>query len=444
MDAILPPAAPAAIPAAPVAIPAAPATVAAPSAPVATPAAPVAQTTPATVGVPAAPVAIPGGTVAAPTGVTVGIPAAPVALPGGTVAAPTGTTVGIPNAPVALPGGTVAGPTGTTVGIPNAPVAIPGGPVSTSPVTAAKLAPSITTGAFADQSFKTFLTSNVVPTAPLSGTSSFNSFLNETGLTSVSTTDFASYFQVKAQSLQTLVDKGLSNVFATADYKQGNASSLVENSLITTPMVLVGTMPNQKVIGGKADDVLICKTIGAVISGGSGLNTVVMGDDKANTKLVQSGNSWIVTGSTSSATLNDVQRVTLSDTSVALDVGGNAGTTAKILGAVFGKDAVKNKAYVGIGLDLLDKGNTSFEKLAELALGASGAKTSEEIVTKLWTNLMGTAPTPADKAPFVKMLENGTTPGALCKLAAESSINVANIDLVGLAKTGIEFAPPVS
>jgi len=276
------------------------------------------------------------------------------------------------------------------------------------------------------------------------GTSNYNSFLKETGLTSVGTTDYASYFQVKAQSLQTLVETGLSNMFATADYKQGGASSLAENLLITTPMVLVGTMPNQTVIGGKADDVLICKAIGAVLNGGAGLNTVVMADDKAKTQLVKTGNSWTVTGPTSSATLNDVQRVKLSDTTVALDVDGKAGTTAKLLGAVFGKDAVKNKAYMGIGLDLLDKGNTSFEKLAELALGASGAKTNDDIVTKLWTNLVGSAPSNADKAPFIKMLENGETPGSLCKLAAENSINLANIDLVGLAKTGIEFTPPVA
>jgi hypothetical protein len=295
-----------------------------------------------------------------------------------------------------------------------------GSSIAGVPVTAATIASSLTKGAFADSSFKSFLTTNALPTAPLQGSSSYDSFLKETGLTSLNTTDFSSYFQVKAQSLQTLVQTGLSNIFATADYKQGGASSLAANSLISTSMVLVGTMANQTVIGGKADDVLICKAIGAVLNGGAGLNTAVMSDDKAKTQFVKTGNSWVVTGPTSSATLNDLQRVKLSDTTVALDVDGKAGTTAKLLGAVFGKDAVKNKAYMGIGLDLLDKGNTSFEKLAEMALGASGAKTNDEIVTKLWTNLVGSAPSNADKAPFIKMLENGDTPGSLCKLAAES------------------------
>ena len=427
--------------------------VAAPSAPAA-PALP-AGITDAPIAIPNAPIGLPGGPVSVlPGGGPIGLPGGPVAipnapisLPGGPVSIlPGGGPISIlPGGPIVLPGGPVSVlPGGGPIGLPGGPVNFAGGPFAGLPATAASVASMVTTGAFADQSFKTFLTSNIMPTAPLLGTSNYNSFLTETGLTSVGTTDYASYFQVKAQSLQTLVATGLSNIFATADYKQGGASSFAGNSLITTPMVLVGTMPNQAVIGGKADDVLICKAIGAVLNGGAGLNTVVMSDDKAKTQLVKSGNSWVVTGPTSSATLNDVQRVKLSDTTVALDVDGKAGDTAKLLGAVFGKDAVKNKAFVGIGLDLFDKGGNSFEKVAELALGVSGARTNDEIVTKLWTNIIGAAPSNADIAPFVKMLENGVTPGALCKLAAENSINLANIDLVGLAKTGIEFTPPVA
>lgn len=57
-----------------------------------------------------------------------------------------------------------------------------------------------------------------------------------------------------------------------------------------------------------------------------------------------------------------------------MDVDGNAGTVAKIIGAVFGKQAIENKVYVGIGLSFLD-GNWSYDNLAALALDAAGAKT---------------------------------------------------------------------
>jgi len=125
---------------------------------------------------------------------------------------------------------------------------------------------------------------------------------------------------------------------------------------------------------------------------------------------------------------------------IAIDLDGNAGTTAKILGAVFDKESVSNKSYVGIGLNFLDAGWT-YDNLAGLALGAAGAKTNEQIVSLLWTNVIGTSPTATDKQPFIALLENGMSAGALAHLAADTSFNTTNINLVGLAQTGIEYIP---
>ena len=125
---------------------------------------------------------------------------------------------------------------------------------------------------------------------------------------------------------------------------------------------------------------------------------------------------------------------------IAYDIDKNAGITAKILGAVFGKDSVSNKNYVGIGLSFLDAGWT-YDNLAGLALDAAGAKTNEQVVNLLWFNVIGTKPTPADKQPFIALLENGMSAGALAHLAADSSFNTTNINLVGLAQTGIEYIP---
>jgi hypothetical protein len=129
-----------------------------------------------------------------------------------------------------------------------------------------------------------------------------------------------------------------------------------------------------------------------------------------------------------------------SDKSIAIDINGNAGTTAKLLGAVFGKESVKNKNYVGIGLNFLDAGWT-YDNLAGLALDVAGAKTNDQIVSLLWTNVIGTKPTSADKQPFIALLENGMTAGVLAHLAADTSFNIMNINLVGLAQTGIEYIP---
>jgi len=137
-----------------------------------------------------------------------------------------------------------------------------------------------------------------------------------------------------------------------------------------------------------------------------------------------------------------VERLRFDDVSLALDLNSNAGVTAKILGAVFGKSYVSNKEYVGIGLDLLDKG-MSYDTLAGLALSVAKATTNDQIVTTLWTNIVGSAPSLADKAPFIKMLADGMTPGAFAHMAAETSFNATNINLVGLSQTGLDYIPVV-
>jgi len=133
-------------------------------------------------------------------------------------------------------------------------------------------------------------------------------------------------------------------------------------------------------------------------------------------------------------------RVQLGSRHVALDVDGSAGNTAKVLGAILGKENAKNKAFIGIGLDLLDKG-TTYDELAGLALKAVGATTNDQIVTTLWTNVVGSAPSETDKAPLIQMLKDGMSPGVLARLAADTALNKTNINLVGLAETGIEFTP---
>ena len=95
------------------------------------------------------------------------------------------------------------------------------------------------------------------------------------------------------------------------------------------------------------------------------------------------------------------------------------------MGSVFGKDSLNNKNYVGIGLHFLDSGWT-YDNLAALALDAAGAKTNDQIVTLLWTNVIGSKPSSADKAPYIALLEKGMSAGALAHLAADSSFNTTN------------------
>ncbi len=136
--------------------------------------------------------------------------------------------------------------------------------------------------------------------------------------------------------------------------------------------------------------------------------------------------------------LSGVERLSFADMGLALDLGGAAGQTARLLGAVFGVAALSNKAYAGIGLSMLDAG-TSYTDLAALAVQATGVSAPDAVVALLWTNLFGSPPTVEQAAPYVAMLGSGTSVGALTVLAADTDLNAANINLVGLVQTGLGF-----
>lgn len=114
------------------------------------------------------------------------------------------------------------------------------------------------------------------------------------------------------------------------------------------------------------------------------------------------------------------------------------GQTALLIGAVFGSAAVHNPAFVGVGLSLLDTG-TSFDNLCTLAMNLAGVTKPEDVVRLLYTNVVGAAPSADQAAPFVAMLNQGTTVGELTKMAAELELTAIKVDLAGLAQTGLEF-----
>jgi hypothetical protein len=174
--------------------------------------------------------------------------------------------------------------------------------------------------------------------------------------------------------------------------------------------------------------------LGELFDGGGGIDTVSF--DTTKIELIRTATGFTV----GQDALINIERLQFTDTSIALDIAGNAGTTAKILGAVFGKDSVSNAEYAGIGLDLLDKG-MSYEELMELALTASGAATNRDVVDTLYQNLTGLSPSDADAAPYLAWLDDGAySKGALGVFAAELELNLTNIDFVGLQSSGLEYS----
>ena len=175
--------------------------------------------------------------------------------------------------------------------------------------------------------------------------------------------------------------------------------------------------------------------------GSSGIDVLTVNGLKKDFSIYYSAGLITQTRGSSSAGFESIERFKFSDASLAFDEKGNAGIAAKVIGAVLGKNAVKNPTYVGIGLNYLDAG-TSYSDLGLIALNAIGAKTNDAIVSTLWLNVVGVMASTADKAPFISMLENGMKPGDLVVLAAETSL--LTVQLVGVFSNGLEYIPITS
>lgn len=184
--------------------------------------------------------------------------------------------------------------------------------------------------------------------------------------------------------------------------------------------------------GGAGDDLL---------DGGSGADSAVYLSSRSGYAISGTGNGWAVvdlSGVEGRDSLVNVERLKFADKWVALDIAGNAGKVAKILGAVFGPAYVSNQEYVGIGLSYLDS-SMSYEDLCALAVTAAGKTSPSSVVELLWSNVVGSPISAENKAYYVDLLDKGMSVGALTALAADTDLNVLNIGLVGLAQTGLAY-----
>lgn len=201
---------------------------------------------------------------------------------------------------------------------------------------------------------------------------------------------------------------------------------------------------NDSFSGGAGDDLL---------DGGEGIDTITYSGSATRYALEHVPTNgwhsaklgWVITdkqGTDGNDIAVDVERIRFSDVKWALDVeGGAAGTTVKILGAVFGKEAIQIREYVGIGLSEIDKG-TPLDALRQLALNAKlGANPSNAaVVTLLYTNVAGVAPSAADLNHYTGLLANGTyTQASLVGLASDHAQNLINIGFEALIDQGIGY-----
>ena len=208
--------------------------------------------------------------------------------------------------------------------------------------------------------------------------------------------------------------------------------------------VLTGNELNNTLIGGKGDD---------KIDGDAGIDTVSYTVNYDDVKLdnfidygsdgsnIQLGTAWNVSIDSDVDTLRNIERLKFNDTNIAIDIEGNAGKTVRLLSTLLGSEAASDKKNIGFGLSALD-GGMSYEALMkaglDIVLGANPSGAS--VVDLLYKNLVGSTAPQSILDEYGSMIDSGSmTATSLGIAVADHSMTATNIDLVGLAQTGIEY-----
>ncbi len=207
---------------------------------------------------------------------------------------------------------------------------------------------------------------------------------------------------------------------------------------------LNGTAGDDNILGHGGNDTLHGDAGNDTLDGGDDIDTARYNGSHENYSIKKVDDSFTITtnnGPDGSDVVINVERLQFADTQLALDLDGNAGSTSKILGAVFGVASVSDKAFVGIGLQLLDDG-MPYQDLVQLALNTklgTGFSDVDE-VNLLYSNLVGSLPDTEVLNFWTERLKDGEfTQNSLAIMAIDLDINASNIDLIGLSQTGIEF-----
>lgn len=182
------------------------------------------------------------------------------------------------------------------------------------------------------------------------------------------------------------------------------------------------------------------------VSASDGLDTAIYQASSRDFSIVAQKASFVVVSSDRfqvADELKSVERVQFLDKTVALDLDGSAGNTARLIAAVFGRSSLENKIYVGIGISLFDQG-FSKEQVSQVALQAALGMNpnSVDVVKLLWSNLTNTEIDSKSLADFTGLIDSKImTAAQLVSFAADLEITANVIGLVGLSKVGLDYIP---
>ena len=238
--------------------------------------------------------------------------------------------------------------------------------------------------------------------------------------------------------------------FSSVGYTQRGTAS-VDNLYLDPGTVIEnarGTAYDDVLLGNASDNLFWPGAGNDWVDGKGGFNVAMYDVPRSGYwlyRLDDGTGAWAMNdmvASSGSDTLINVQRVRFNDVRVALDIDGNAGQAARIAATVYGVNGLRDPQAVGGILRQLDSGVAVSTVYAnELAsprfTQLAGGSDAMAYVKQMFRNLVNIEATDAMARPYIEQyLDTGAYTRASL---AQSVSSLAQVDMVGLAKSGVDY-----
>ncbi|SDY74466.1 calcium-binding protein [Nitrosomonas sp. Nm58] len=211
---------------------------------------------------------------------------------------------------------------------------------------------------------------------------------------------------------------------------------------------LIGTAGDDTIQARAGNDFLNGQAGNDLLDGGADTDTAVYSGNRAEYAINATASGFSVTGPEGNDTLPGIERFDFLDKNLAFDLaqGQAAGNTVRLIGAAFDAHNITPE-FVAIGLQLFDNGQSMLQVSqlvvnTPLFISLAGSSNNVDFVNLVYQNVAGEPPSPAERDFYAGLLQGsgGTMIQAeLLVLAANTSVNETNINLVGLYQSGVEY-----
>ena len=193
-----------------------------------------------------------------------------------------------------------------------------------------------------------------------------------------------------------------------------------------------------------SDDTITGDAGNNTLDGGGGIDCVTYTGNRANFTVTASGTGFIVTdnvGTSGTDTMNNIERLSFTDGTLALDISGTSGQMYRLYKAAFNR--APDTAGLGWNIGLVDGGLTLAQMSAAFVASAEftstyGDLTNARFLDQLYLNVLGRPADAAGAAWNLNLLDTNAVdrPGML---AAYSESAENQLALIGQIQDGIWF-----